>query len=492
MNDVQDSESIASRSLTPPRPATLIDELSRDGHHVQFFEEDQFLVETVVEYLRAGFDAGDRLLIVATESHRTRIVEGLGANRVSDAVDRGRMLVLDAAETLSRIMVGDMPDAERFNRILSDFLVQLGGDGELPRIRAFGEMVNLLWRRGNAKAAIRLEELWNDARKAHPFALLCAYAVATPFASSDVQHFARVCDEHELALPTERFFARPDVTSALREVCVAQHLAHALDAEVSRRRELERAVEDAMQALGRVEQELAQSTQREHAERKRAEASDAFEELFLGILENDLQKPLGTILSSVEKMGVHDDPFREGLNQVRASALHIERMVAQLADVTRIRARGGIQLSPVDGQDIVPIVAKVVFEAGGAAPEHSIVLRGSRSCPLRVDPERFEEVVSNVVGNAVVHGDPAWPINVTVAELGAEVSISVQNCGPPIPSEMMPILFSPFARGARPRRGPVGLGLGLYISELIVTALGGRIEVESNEGGTLFEIVLPR
>jgi sigma-B regulation protein RsbU (phosphoserine phosphatase) len=72
------------------------------------------------------------------------------------------------------------------------------------------------------------------------------------------------------------------------------------------------------------------------------------------------------------------------------------------------------------------------------------------------------------------------------------LSISVQNCGEPIAPELRAMLFSPFARGARPRRGPAGLGLGLYLSELIVSALGGRIDVESTHGGTLFEVILPR
>jgi signal transduction histidine kinase len=360
-------------------------------------------------------------------------------------------------------------------------------------------MVNLLWRRGNPNAAIRLEELWNEARKKHPFALLCSYAVSAPLASSDSHHFAGICDQHDLVLPSERYFLQTDQAAKLREVSVMQQRARTHAAERARRLELERAVGDATQALSRLEDELAASRAREKAVRARAEANEAFEELFLGVLKNDLRKPLRAILTTVQYMtddrGIpraQPQDTDASLRHLLASARHIERMIEQIVDVTRVRSAGRLEVHASEGQDVVPVVGKVVADAIKASPEYTVVLRAPRTCLLSVDLARLEQVIANLVGNALAHGDPAWPVNVTVAEVGTEVSISVQNCGEPIAPELRAMLFSPFARGARPPRGPAGLGLGLYLSELIVSALGGRIEVESTMGGTLFEVLLPR
>jgi signal transduction histidine kinase len=464
------------------------------GHAVQFYEDEDFLLDTVVGFLRTGLEVGDRLLVVADEEHRERIRAALAPCLNEHPLGDDALVMLDAAETLARFMVGETLDKARFDAFLSGCLSLLTSDGKAPKIRAYGEMVNLLWRRGNPKAAIRLEELWNEVRKVHPFALLCGYALSAPLASSDAGDFASVCDNHDLVLPTERFFRHASRAAELREVSILQHRARSHSAERARRLELEQAVSAATQALHRFEDKLAQSTLREREVRAKAEADDAFEELFLGILKNDLRKPLRAILETAQALSSEglrrdkDAPLRHLVSTTR----HIERMVAQLVDVTRVRSAGGLDVVPSDGRDVVPVVAKVVDEASRTSPEYTVVLHAPSTCVLRVDVARFEEVIANLVSNAVVHGDPAWPVNVTIAPLGAEVSISVQNCGEPIAPEVRAMLFSPFARGARPRRGPAGLGLGLYLSELIVTALGGRIDVESTQGGTLFEVILPR
>ena len=112
----------------------------------------------------------------------------------------------------------------------------------------------------------------------------------------------------------------------------------------------------------------------------------------------------------------------------------------------------------------------------------------------RVDADRFEQVVSNLLGNAIVHGDKERAITVTLETRGGVASLSVHNFGLPIEVELMPLLFDPFKRGQRPRENrPGGLGLGLYITERIVSAHGGTIAVESSlQGGTRFEAIFPR
>ena len=119
--------------------------------------------------------------------------------------------------------------------------------------------------------------------------------------------------------------------------------------------------------------------------------------------------------------------------------------------------------------------------------------RSDGPCRARIDGDRFEQVVSNLVGNAATHGDPTKPIKVTLATRDGVVSLSVHNWGTPIDPALMPLLFDPFQRGEKPQAHSDGLGLGLYISECIVSAHCGKIHVESSaETGTLFEVILPR
>jgi len=124
------------------------------AHAVQFYDSDEFLFDTVGRFLAAGLQAGDRIVVIASEEHREgfmRRLEDQGGHR---AIQSGRLMLLDARETMSKFMVGDMPDADLF-RDMIDRVITRAQDGHAGvRIRAFGEMVDLLWREGNSRAAM--------------------------------------------------------------------------------------------------------------------------------------------------------------------------------------------------------------------------------------------------------------------------------------------------------------------------------------------------
>ncbi len=150
-----------------------------DGDHlVQFYEDEAFLFDAVGRFLGAGLDAGDRLIVIATPEHRRGFVQRLHGPDVDGAIAEGRLLLLDARETLGRFMVNGRPDGDRFRRVLEDVLSRAAGGQNGVRIRAYSEMVDLLWRDGERSAAIALEHLWNEAGSWHAFSLLCAYAMA--------------------------------------------------------------------------------------------------------------------------------------------------------------------------------------------------------------------------------------------------------------------------------------------------------------------------
>lgn len=147
---------------------------------MQFYENDQHLAEVAANFLGTGLGGDDHLLIIATEPHRRAFrhqLESKGFD-VARAIESGRVAFFDAREMLTKLMRNGEPDARLFEAEVGQTIARktasLAGSAHL---RAYGEMVDLLWHDGQRDAAIRLEELWNELQSRHRFTLLCAYAV---------------------------------------------------------------------------------------------------------------------------------------------------------------------------------------------------------------------------------------------------------------------------------------------------------------------------
>jgi len=485
-------------AMDSPGPASVPEPPSPDMHGVQFYEEETHLYKVVADYLAAGLETGDRLVAVVTPSHREGIVRSLGRHRADEAMSTGQLTVLDARETLARFMVGSAPDPDLFRAMLDRVLASVRQDSQpRSRIRIYGEMVDLLWREGNATAAIRLEELWNDALRAHSFSLLCAYVMGNFYKHDDAEQFMQVCRNHSHVVPTEEFAELDDSRARLREISLLQQRAKSLESEIKHRKELEIGLRDALRERSRVEEELRVCIDREREARARAEESDAFKEIFLGILGHDLRNPLNTVLTTARLMTMRGEVSAESqkrLDRIVSSGVRMQRMIEQLLDVTRARLADGIPVVRSDQEiELLPLVSRIVDEIRTAAPSCSIEVRAAAPCKLRVDADRFEQVVSNLVGNAVAHGSPQTPIVVTLSAAADDVVLRVHNHGKPIDPRFLPRLFDPFKKGAKPEGRSEGLGLGLYISERIVRTHGGTIGVTSSQAaGTCFEATFPR
>lgn len=158
----------------------LLEELEPHVHLVQLYgEDDHLLARNVGQYLSNGLSRGDGLFVIASEEHRDAFFAELavrGADPVA-AIERGWLVMLDVRETLDRFMVDGWPDRERFERVLGGMLKALASHVRGAGIRAYGEMVGVLWQEGQRDAAIRLEEYWNDLLGAHTFSLYCAYPI---------------------------------------------------------------------------------------------------------------------------------------------------------------------------------------------------------------------------------------------------------------------------------------------------------------------------
>ena len=124
-------------------------------HCVQLYDNDVFLSEAMSRFVGTGFEQGEGLVVIATETHCNALEERLKARGldVDAARARGQYLSLDAEETLAKIMVNGRPDRERFINVVGEAIERLAAAGTSPRVRAFGEMVALLWGAGQQEAA---------------------------------------------------------------------------------------------------------------------------------------------------------------------------------------------------------------------------------------------------------------------------------------------------------------------------------------------------
>jgi anti-sigma regulatory factor (Ser/Thr protein kinase) len=165
-------------------------------HRVHFFDSDDGLVDAVSGYLSAAVLDGDSVIIIATPGHRARFEEALSGAGIDLAavVDGGRLELLDAAETLARFTVDGHPDGAAFDAVVGQLVRDSAAEGR--PVRAYGEMVALLWAAGDVAGAMELERLWNRLGEQLPFALFCAYPAHLFTDSAAAEAFAGVCHLH--------------------------------------------------------------------------------------------------------------------------------------------------------------------------------------------------------------------------------------------------------------------------------------------------------
>ncbi|MES1176011.1 MAG: PAS domain-containing sensor histidine kinase [Myxococcales bacterium] len=219
-----------------------------------------------------------------------------------------------------------------------------------------------------------------------------------------------------------------------------------------------------------------------------------FQERFLAILGHDLRNPLASIdmgIGILKQQGAGETAQRV-LERMSSSSARMTRMIEQILELTRSRLGGGLTIQPIPSH-LDAVLSGVVDELRVAYPTNDIQLESPQIAGTW-DPDRLEQVFSNLVGNAILHGAPGTPVTIHAGVEGEQCRVVVHNQGPPIPPDIQGSLFNPFRRGERDSRTAktAGLGLGLYISQELVQAHGGQIEVRSNaDEGTQFCVRLP-
>ncbi|MEO7731754.1 MAG: HAMP domain-containing sensor histidine kinase, partial [Kofleriaceae bacterium] len=363
------------------------------------------------------------------------------------------------------------PSWERFRHTIGGLIERGGG----TCVRAYGELVDLLWARGARAAAIQIEQFWNDLARSHAFSLLCAYGMGH-FAHSDAaEALERVCEAHNHVIPAE-LYATLDADDRGHQLVVLQQRARALDSEIAARRA--------------CEAELA--AVRAHQDRAAARGR-RYRELLAGLLGHDLRNQLGAVMMNAEYIARRnrgDLPDRNA-SRITTSAARMSRMIDQLLDFTGASVGGGVELVPAPC-DLAELARRIKDELEDEHPAWSVGVELLGATAGTWDVNGLERVLSTLAGNAIAHGTGACQIALRIdGAAAAEVVVEVHNGGAIAP-RLAAALFEP-AWGNKPRHKADGLGLGLFIAKQIVVAHGGTIAVSSNaHHGTTVRLTLPR
>jgi signal transduction histidine kinase len=240
-----------------------------------------------------------------------------------------------------------------------------------------------------------------------------------------------------------------------------------------------------------IDQSIAESVARYTRQTKIAN------DLFIGILGHDIRNPLGTIVMSAEYLVRSGQLAPGAAAPIMNATRRIRGIIEQVVDFTRAQADGAMPVLRIPG-NLADQLAKIVQETQVRHPARTVRLESSGDFEGSWDEGRMGQLLSNLLGNALLYGSREGEVTVRMWSAAESVSFSVHNDGPAIQAEDRARIFRPLERGTglgdgAPAREPTGLGLGLYICSEIVRAHGGTLELASTDAaGTTFSVCLPR
>ncbi len=212
----------------------------------------------------------------------------------------------------------------------------------------------------------------------------------------------------------------------------------------------------------------------------------------VGTVTHDLKTPLTTILGSAKMLKTHFDALspeqrREIIDTVERQSERLLQLIDRLLGAAKAHARHPVAVGPLD---LVAHIEPLVRAYASAHDRNVVVHKESDRVPAIADPDAIEQVVANLLENAVKHTPAGTNIRVRIASRGSVAEVSVADDGPGIASEELPHLFEPFRQGTLTGEG--GVGLGLFIVRSLVVAMGGHVDVQSPPGdGACFTFTLP-
>ena len=450
------------------------------AHSVQFYDDDAALVKTASSFIGSALGAGGAAIVVGTRGHRDRIAAELHAIGLdlSRASNSGRYVAADAAGILDQVMVDGQLDEDRFSAIIGNLLHRAANarsNADRP-VAVFGELVALLAADGAYDAAIDMERCWDDLSEHYPFTLHCGYPMQAFSRPGSAEALALICDAHTDVEPVESFTALPNEDERSRMIVSLQHKAQALEHEIEARMQAEQAL---------------------HDQNRELQAALAARDEFLAVAAHELRTPVTGLRGNAQLLLRNTNAGRAMKSERVATSLatmerlsrHLSVLVGRMLDATQIEA-GTLRIEPEE-TDLVAL-ARSVIDQQAPQDTHTLSFEGPESLYAVVDSVRFEQVIANLVDNAIKYSPNGGPVQVRVTDNGAGgIEIAVTDSGLGIPMDERDAVFTSF-RQAHINARFSGIGLGLFVSRQIVEMHGGSMRIEDpDHPGTTVVVSLP-
>jgi signal transduction histidine kinase len=466
-------------------PAVQGHEGGHGGHVVQFYTDDEYLLDALSRFVGTALGAGDSALVIATQEHLTGLALRLKSRGldVAKAVKQGRYAALDAAETLSKFMVDSHPDPKRFRDLIGPALERAAAaaEGQHHHVAAFGEMVAILWSQGQVDAAIRLEQLWNDLGRTHTFSLRCAYPMAGFDQQQHAAPFLKICSQHSAVIPGESYATLSNDDERLRSVAQLQQKAEALKTE----RLLHRALQSAKEAL---EKEIAE---RREAQEKLRASEVSLRELSGHLLQTqdeerrrlgrELHDSVGQYLAvlkmSLDLLKSERRPQGEAANQLLAECTELAEQ-----SIREIRTMSYLLYPPM--LEEAGLETAAIWYVDGFTKRSGIETTLDVPPNLGRLPRDVELAIFRVLQESLtnVHrhsGSQTAHVRLSVGEGSVQLEVQDEGKG------------SAFTVLETPQSSQGTLGVGLRGIRERMRHLGGSLVLDSGQDGTTVRVTIP-
>jgi signal transduction histidine kinase len=453
-------------------------------HLVQFYESEDYLLFMLSQFVATTMRNGEAGVVVATEPHVKRLrsqlaQDGIDVHRTSMS---GQLTMLDASVTMEKFMVDGKPDEKRFNKLFGGLIDDIRS--RWPSVRIFGEMVALTAEVNYETVTVDLEELWNGLLAGRDFSLCCAYPLETFDNANMAGMLHDICEQHTAVFPTERYANLKTDEERFREITLLQQKATQLEHEVRQR--------------ANAQEKLKKALESERTARQEAEAALRLRDEFVTIAAHELKTPLTSLVGraqlAVKRLQATENVEPKQIEKLMSSVVtqseKLSRLISQLLDVSRLK---GGKLS-IDRQmvDLVTLLNDSVYSVHVGHNSHTVTVSAPETLIADVDPIRIEQVIVNLLNNAVKFSPPESEVSITLNWPNNDtIELAVQDQGPGIPVTERERIFDRFYQGNRQGLSG-GMGLGLYVCREITQLHGGDVLAEFPEsGGTRFVVRLP-
>lgn len=449
---------------------------------MQFYQDDRFLYTAVANFTVSGLTSGESVILIATAPHLREIERLLVERGVDLDLAKGNdwYLPADAEHLLPQIMTGQEPDEFAFKQMVQHLFNNVAADRPT---RMFGELVALLALDSNYDAAIQLERCWNDLQAEQQFTLFCAYPMQTLSNDVNGEFLSNILSMHTHVVPAEGYSSLETESARAREIIALQQKALWLETEMAARMKLEVRLQDSLDA--------------EREARKQAEQALAQREEFLSVAAHDLRTPI-TVLSGHTQLllrQIQRDPdilasrFATILEVLAGQTTSLADLVDQMLDFSRLDS-GKLQITTRQC-DLAAIARTVTEGISLNEPDREISFNSNGPVMVDADPIRIEQVLDNLLDNAVRYSAATSSIEVAVQTSGHEARLIVRDHGPGIPAEHRDSIFERFFQ-LDGKSMSAGLGLGLFISRQVMDLHGGTLTAaHPDDGGLEMTATLP-